>query len=95
MKDARIEAKRVVSEENRNSITWNGFNFGANKASTFEQEDKSKGPGNFFMIDYIYYKNCKAVEYRTIRDRRYGEEPEVDGTPYMSDHYPILAVMKM
>lgn len=95
MKNSRVEAAKVISEENRNSITWNGFNFGANKASTFEQEDKSKGPGNFFMIDYIYYKDCKAVEYRTIRDRRYGEEPEVDGTPYMSDHYPILAVMKM
>ena len=95
MKSARVEAKRVISEENRNSITWNGFNFGANKASTFEKEDKSKGPGNFFMIDYIYYKDCKAVEFRTIRDKRYGEEPEVEGTPYMSDHYPILSVMKM
>ena len=95
MKSARVEAKRVISEENRNSITWNGFNFGANKASTFEKEDKSKGPGNFFMIDYIYYKDCKAVEFRTIRDKRYGEEPEVEGTPYMSDHYPILSEMKM
>lgn len=95
MRDTRIDAKRVISEDNRNSITWNGFNFNANKASTFEQEDKSKGPGNFFMIDYIFYKGCKAVEYRTIRDKRYGEEPEVDGTPYMSDHYPIMAMIKL
>ena len=95
VKCARVEAKRVISEENRNSITWNGFNFGANKASTFEKEDKSKGAGNFFMIDYIFYKGCKAVEYRTIRDKRYGDEPEVDGTPYMSDHYPILAMIKL
>ena len=36
MKNSRVEAAKVISEENRNSITWNGFNFGANKASTFE-----------------------------------------------------------
>ena len=95
MKDARIEAKNVLSEENRNSITWNGFNFNSNSASTFESEDKSKGPGNFFMIDYIFYRGCKAVEYRTIRDKIYDNEPVVDGKGYMSDHYPIMAQIKL
>lgn len=95
MKDARIEAKRVISEQNRNSITSNGFKFSTNKASTFEQEEKSQGPGNFFMIDYIFYKGCKVVEYRTVRDKIYDKEPVVDGTPYMSDHYPVLALVKL
>lgn len=95
MKNSRVEAGKVISEENRNSVTWNGFHFGSNRASNIENEDKSKGPGNFHMIDYIYYKDCKAVEYRTIRDKRYGEEPEVDGKFYMSDHYPIMTIIKM
>lgn len=95
MKDARVEAKRVPSEENRNSVTWNGFNFNGNRASTIEKEEKSKGPGNFHMIDYIFYKGCKAVEYRTVRDKAYDKEPVVDGIPYMSDHYPIMALLKL
>lgn len=95
MKDARIEAKRVVSEENRNSVTWNGFNFNSGQASNIEKEEKSKGPGNFHMIDYIFYKNCKAMEYRTVRDKIYDKEPVVEGIPYMSDHYPIMAILKL
>ena len=95
MKDARIESKHVLSEENRNSVTWNGFNFNSNSASNIEKEEKSKGPGNFHMIDYIFYKGCKVLEYRTVRDKIYGGEPVVEGIPYMSDHYPIMVQLKL
>jgi hypothetical protein len=47
------------------------------------------------MIDYIFYRGCKAVEYRTIRDKIYDNEPVVDGKGYMSDHYPIMAQIKL
>lgn len=95
MKDARVEAKRVLSEENRNSVTWNGFNFNSNKASNIENEEKSQGPGNFHMIDYLFYRGCKALEYRTIRDKIYDGEPVIDGKPYMSDHYPIMVLIRL
>ena len=35
------------------------------------------------MIDYIYYRNCSALEFRIIRDGY--------GVKYLSDHYPIVA----
>ena len=35
------------------------------------------------MIDYIFYRNCAALEFRILRDGY--------GVPYLSDHYPIVA----
>ena len=34
------------------------------------------------MIDYIYYRNASALEFRILRDGY--------GVPYLSDHYPIV-----
>ena len=40
------------------------------------------------VIDYIYYDGfSKCVSFETI-DKSYG------GVKYLSDHYPILAVLK-
>lgn len=36
------------------------------------------------MIDYIFYRNASALEFRILR--------EGYGVPYLSDHYPIIGV---
>lgn len=36
------------------------------------------------MIDYIFYRNASALEFRILR--------EGYGVPYLSDHYPIVGV---
>lgn len=46
---------------------------------TFHGYRDSKGK----MIDYIYYRNASALEFRILRDGY--------GVPYLSDHYPIAA----
>lgn len=95
MEDGRLEAKSCPSEANRNSVTWNGFKFSApNKAPTQESEEKAQGYGNFFMIDHFFIKNCKAMEYRTLRDKRYGEEPMPAEQAYMSDHFPVMLTVR-
>ncbi len=45
---------------------------------TFHGYRDSKGK----MIDYIYYRNASALEFRILRDGY--------GVPYLSDHYPIV-----
>lgn len=95
MVDGRAAAKMCPSEANRNSVTWNGFKFSApDKAPTQESEEKAQGYGNFFMIDHFFIKGCKAQEYRTLRDKRYGEEPMPADQAYMSDHFPVQLVVK-
>lgn len=46
---------------------------------TFHGYKPNKGK----MIDYIYYRNASALEFRILRDGY--------GVPYLSDHYPIAA----
>lgn len=45
---------------------------------TFHGYKPNKGK----MIDYIFYRNCSALEFRILRDGY--------GVPYLSDHYPIV-----
>lgn len=46
---------------------------------TFHGYKPNKGK----MIDYIFYRNASALEFRILRDGF--------GVPYLSDHYPIVA----
>ena len=95
MIDGRAAAKKCPSEANRNSVTWNGFKFSApDKAPTQESEEKAQGYGNFFMIDHFFIKNCKALEYRTLREKRYKDEPMPADQAYMSDHFPVMLVVR-
>lgn len=45
------------------------------------------GNGNDAMIDYIFYKNAEVQEFKTLN----GDY----GKPYISDHYPVMAKMKI
>ena len=95
MIDGRAQAEKCPSEANRNSVTWNGFSFARpDKAPTQESEEKAQGYGNFFMIDHFFIKNCKAREYRTLREKRYKNEPMPADQAYMSDHYPVMLVVR-
>lgn len=95
MVDGRAAAESSPSEANRNSVTWNGFKFSApDKAPTQESEEKAQGYGNFFMIDHFFIKGCKAREYRTLREKRYGEEPMPADQAYMSDHFPVMLTVR-
>lgn len=47
---------------------------------TFHGYRENKGK----MIDYIYYRNASALEFRILRDGY--------GVPYLSDHYPITGL---
>lgn len=92
MKSGRATAESVLSEQNRNSITWNDYNASAHD----KEEDNSYSPNSFNMIDHFFLKNCNAVEFRTIRDTNYGGELKgKDNGSYMADHYPILMVFEM
>lgn len=44
-----------------------------------------KGDGE--IIDYIFYRQAKALSYRTITDGY--------GVPFISDHYPIIAEFEL
>ena len=46
---------------------------------TFHGYNPNKGK----MIDFIFYRNASALEFRILRDGY--------GVPYLSDHYPIAA----
>jgi endonuclease/exonuclease/phosphatase family metal-dependent hydrolase len=95
MIDGRAQAEKCPSEANRNSVTWNGFSFARpDKAPTQESEEKAQGYGNFFMIDHFFIKNCKALEYRTLREKRYKDEPMPADQAYMSDHFPVMLVVR-
>lgn len=64
---------------------WNTMQLAQNEAPvtdpsyTFHGYKDKKGK----MIDYIYYRNASALEFRILRDGY--------GVPYLSDHYPIVA----
>ena len=45
------------------------------------------GNGNDAMIDYIFYKNAEVMDFKTLN----GDY----GRPYISDHYPVMAKMKI
>ncbi|MBE6213145.1 MAG: hypothetical protein E7131_00490 [Rikenellaceae bacterium] len=92
MKSGRATAESVLSEQNRNSITWNDYD-----ASAHDKEDKNNySPNSWNMIDHFFLKNCNAVEFRTIRDTNYGGELKgKDNGSYMADHFPILMVFEM
>ena len=45
------------------------------------------GNGNDAMIDYIFYKNAEVLDFKTLN----GDY----GKPYISDHYPVMATMKI
>ena len=45
------------------------------------------GNGNDAMIDYIFYKNAEVLDFKTLN----GDY----GKPYISDHYPVMAKMKI
>ena len=47
----------------------------------------SFGNGNDTMIDYIFYKNAEVLDFKTLN----GDY----GKPYISDHYPVMAKMKI
>ena len=92
MKSGRATAESVLSEQNRNSITWNDYN----ATEVDARENNSYSPNSFNMIDHYLLKNCNAVEFRTIRDTNYGGELKgKDNGSYMADHYPILMVFEM
>ena len=92
MKSGRATAESVLSEQNRNSITWNDYN----ATEVDARENNSYSPNSFNMIDHYLLKNCNAVEFRTIRDTNYGGELKgKDNGSYMADHFPILMVFEM
>ncbi len=45
------------------------------------------GNGGDAMIDYIFYKNAEVLDFKTLN----GDY----GKPYISDHYPVMAMMKI
>ena len=45
------------------------------------------GNGGDSMIDYIFYKNAEVLDFKTLN----GDY----GKPYISDHYPVMATMKI
>ncbi|MBO7133642.1 MAG: endonuclease/exonuclease/phosphatase family protein [Bacteroidales bacterium] len=45
------------------------------------------GNGNDALIDYIFYKNAEVLDFKTLN----GDY----GKPYISDHYPVMATMKI
>lgn len=45
------------------------------------------GNGGDAMIDYIFYKNAEVLDFKTLN----GDY----GKPYISDHYPVMATMKI
>lgn len=45
------------------------------------------GKGGDSMIDYIFYKNAEVQDFKTLNDDY--------GKPYISDHYPVMAKMKI
>lgn len=47
----------------------------------------SFGNGGDSMIDYIFYKNAEVQDFKTLN----GDY----GKPYISDHYPVMAKMKI
>ena len=47
----------------------------------------SFGNGGDSMIDYIFYKNAEVLDFKTLN----GDY----GKPYISDHYPVMAKMKI
>lgn len=65
---------------------WNSMKLAQNEAPvtdpgmTFHSWGKGKGK----MIDYIFYRNASALEFRILRSGY--------GVPYLSDHYPVIAV---
>lgn len=89
----RATATEVISEQNRNSITWNDYE----APSRDKQENNNYSPNSFNMIDHFFLKNCNAVEFRTIRDTNYGGEidPKNNGGKYMADHFPVLITVAM
>jgi len=44
------------------------------------------GTYNGAPIDHIFYRGAKALSFRTVTDNF--------GVPYVSDHYPVLAVFE-
>ena len=65
---------------------WNTMKLARNEAPvtdtgiTFNGWGKDKG----MMIDYIFYRNASALEFCILKDSY--------GVPYLSDHYPVIAV---
>lgn len=65
---------------------WNTMKLAQNEAAvtdpgmTFHSWGRGKGK----MIDYIFYRNASALEFRILH--------EGYGVPYLSDHYPVVAV---
>ena len=45
------------------------------------------GKGGDSMIDYIFYKNAEVQDFKTLN----GDY----GKPYISDHYPVMAKLKI
>ena len=45
------------------------------------------GKGGDSMIDYIFYRNAEVQDFKTLN----GDY----GKPYISDHYPVMATMKI
>lgn len=92
MVSGRVTATRVLSEQNRNSITWNDYNATEKDALP----ENSHSPNSWNMIDHFFLKNCNAVEFRTIRNTTYGGEMSgKDNGSYMADHYPILITVAL
>lgn len=93
MANGRATATQVLSEQNRNSITWNGYDAKARD----KQDNNNYSPNSWNMIDHFFLKNCNAVEFRTIRDtENYGWYPsEGDGCKYLADHFPILITVAL
>ena len=88
----RVTATEVISEQNRNSITWNDYD----ASNRDKQENNNYSPNSFNMIDHFFLKNCNAMEFRTIRDTNYGGELKgKDNGSYMADHFPILITVAM
>ena len=65
---------------------WNTMKLAQNEAPVTDKgmTFHSWGRGKGKMIDYIFYRNASALEFRILRNGY--------GVPFLSDHYPVIAV---
>ena len=77
------QALDVIKDYMRNARTYANRTDSYGTVNSFESDTKTK------KIDHIYYsKELKAVEYHTIKE-------VYDNVKFVSDHYPIYAIIKL
>ena len=81
--EASHEAMDAIKSFMRNARTYASVRDSKSTVNGFGTSTSRK------QIDHIYYSDyLKAVEYYTITDA-------YDGVTYVSDHYPIYAILKL